>query len=420
MRKSLTTITTLALALGAASAQTTTTQTNTTQTTQTPATTTATPSQVVTFTDVPAGHWAKDAVDLLVQRGLIQGYPDGTFRGNQNITRYEAALIFFRLLQSGSLSSSTLSQSDLATITAGMQEVATELAAISTRVTDLERLNAEQQARIAALEERINALGAAGTAGADTAALTARIDALETAIRNIPAGPQGPAGPAGPAGAAADTAALEARIAALEARANQTGTGTTTGGTTTIVTPPTTVVIGETPTGTTNGATRGDLYAGVYVGASSAGGSPCFVPNSDGRAVNYCASFGGMVGTTSLVGPFGARVSADYKPGRNAISADVNATVGLNTGTNIQPYAGLGLGLTSSTSRANANTNATDTYVNALVGVDFQVTNSIAAFVEGNGRYYLSNNGAGAVQGSTDVNDRGFVPAVRAGLKFYF
>ncbi|WP_104990172.1 S-layer homology domain-containing protein [Deinococcus sp. NW-56] len=412
MRKSLTIASTLALALGAASAQTNTTTT----------TTTTTPTQVVTFTDVPAGHWAKDAVDLLVQRGLIQGYPDGTFRGNQNITRYEAALIFFRLLQSGSLSNSTLSQSDLATITAGMQEVATELAAISTRVTDLERLNAEQQARIAALEERINALGTAGTAGADTAALTARIDALETAIRNIPAGPQGPAGPAGPAGAAADTAALEARIAALEARATQTGT--TTGGTTTIVTPPTTVVIGETPTGTTNGVTRGDLYAGVYVGASSAGANnPCYIPNSDGRAVNYCASFGGMVGTTSLVGPFGARVSADYKPGRNALSADVNATIGLNTGTNIQPYAGVGLGLTSSTGRttATANTNVTDTYVNALVGVDFQVTNSIAAFVEGNGRYYLSSKGAGSVQNTNTATDqRGFVPAVRAGLKFYF
>ncbi|WP_027461147.1 S-layer homology domain-containing protein [Deinococcus murrayi] len=411
MRKSLMFASTLALAVGAASAQTSTTTTTTT-------------SQVVNFTDVPAGHWAKDAVDLLVQRGLIQGYPDGTFRGNQNITRYEAALIFYRLLQSGALSNATLSQSDLATITAGMQEVATELAAISTRVTDLERLSAEQQARIAALEERINALGTAGTAGADVAALTARIDALETAIRNIPAGPQGPqgpAGPAGPAGAAANTTALEARIAALEARLNQTNqTVPSTGGTTTIVTPPTTVVIGETPSGAANGVTRGDLYAGISVGASSAGNGPCYLPRAGGRAVNYCASFGGMVGTTSLVGPFGARVSADYKPGRNALSADVNATVGLNTGTNIQPYAGVGLGLTSSTSRANTNTNTTDTYVNALVGVDFQVTNSIAAFVEGNGRYYLSNKGTGALEGTTNPNDRGFAPAVRAGLKFYF
>ncbi|GAA5511504.1 hypothetical protein Dcar01_00215 [Deinococcus carri] len=423
MHKSLMIASTLALSLGVASAQTTTPTPVTPTTapaTTTPATTTTAATQVTTFTDVPAGHWAKDAVDVITQRGLIQGFPDGTFRGNENLTRYQAALIFYRLLQTGALSSGSLSQTDLATITRGMQEVSTELAAISTRVTDLERLSADQQARITALEERITALGT-GAAGADVTALTARIDALEAAVRNIPAGPQGPAGPAGPAGAAANTAALEQRIAALEQRATTTGTTTTTTGTVTTDTTPTTVVIDNTTnTNVANGVTRGNLYAGVNVGASSAGNTTCTL-GSGGRAVNYCASFGGMIGSTQIVGPLGARIAADYKPGRNAISADVNATFGLNTGSNIQPYVGVGLGLTSSTNRApNTTNNVTDTYVNGLVGVDFQVTNSIAAFVEGNGRYYLSNKGTGALTNSTTATDRGFVPAVKAGLKFYF
>lgn len=407
MRKSLIIASTLALSLGAASAQTTPATPATPTAPAAPATTTsAVPAQVVTFTDVPAGHWAKDAVDVIVQRGLIQGYPDGTFRGNQNLTRYEAALIFYRLLQSGAIGSSTLSQTDLATITRGMQEVSTELAAISTRVTDLERLSAEQQARIAALEERINALGTTGTAGADTAALTARIDALEAAIRNIPAGPQGPAGPAGPQGPAgpAGTAAVV------------TPPATDTTGTVTTTPAPTTVIIGDVAPATDSA--RGNLYAGVSVGATSGN---CFVPNSNGREVSFCASFGGMVGSTSVVGPFGARVSAEYQPGFNAISADVNATYNFDTGSNIQPYAGLGLGLTSSDSRAqNTNTNTTDTYVNGLIGADFQITNSISAFVEGSGRYYLSNKGTGALQNTADTGARGFVPAVKAGLKFYF
>lgn len=417
MHKSLIIASTLALSLGAASAQTATPTTPAAPATATPTAAPAASSQVVTFTDVPAGHWAKDAVDIITQRGLIQGFPDGTFRGNENLTRYQAALIFYRLLQTGALSNGNLSQTDLATITRGMQEVSTELAAISSRVSDLEKLTADQQARITALEERINAAGT-GAAGADVTALTARIDALEAAVRNIPAGPQGPAGPAG---AAADTAALEARIAALEQRATTPAPApsTTTTGTVTTETPPTTVVIGDTAPAT-NGAARGNLYAGVSIGASSAPqGKPCYVPNSNGKPVNYCASFGGMVGSTQLIGPFGARVAADYKPGNNAISADVNAMYHLNTGTNFQPYAGVGLGLTSSASRSSANTNATDTYVNALVGVDFQVTNSIAAFVEGNGRYYLSNKGTGALN-TTGATDKGFAPAVKAGLKFYF
>jgi hypothetical protein len=43
------------------------------------------------FSDVPAGHWAYDAVTQLAADGVIEGYGDGTFRGDQSITRYEMA-----------------------------------------------------------------------------------------------------------------------------------------------------------------------------------------------------------------------------------------------------------------------------------------------------------------------------------------
>ncbi|WP_019008115.1 S-layer homology domain-containing protein [Deinococcus aquatilis] len=425
----------LALGLGMASAQTDTTTPADPATTPAPATTApattaapaATPAaQVVQFTDVPAGHWAKDAVDLIVQRGLIQGFPDGTFRGNESLTRYQAALVFYRLLQSGQLSNSSLSSTDLATITAGMQEVSTELAAISTRVTDLEALTTEQQARITALEGRIDALGtpAANAAGTDTAALTARIDALEAAIRNIPAGPAGATGPAGPAGAAADTAALAARIAALEARATtadtSTGTVTTTPSTTTPVTPPTTVVIGNTDT-VVDAVRSTNLYAGVSVGAQNTqSGDPCYLLNSSGRAVNFCLSGGAMVGANNVIGPVGVRLSADYVPGKNGFNADINATYSLNNGSNITPYVGAGLGLTSSRTRLSATTNASDIYANALAGVDFRVTDSITAFVEADGRYYLSNKGAGTGLASTATDARGFGGSIKTGLKFFF
>ena len=52
------------------------------------------------FSDVPAGHWASEYVKTLAAEGLIEGYGDGTFRGDRNITRYETAMILAKALQS--------------------------------------------------------------------------------------------------------------------------------------------------------------------------------------------------------------------------------------------------------------------------------------------------------------------------------
>ena len=43
------------------------------------------------FTDVPADHWAYDAVKELAADGVIEGYGDNSFQGDKNITRYEMA-----------------------------------------------------------------------------------------------------------------------------------------------------------------------------------------------------------------------------------------------------------------------------------------------------------------------------------------
>ena len=55
------------------------------------------------FSDIPAGHWATQAVEAIAADGLITGYQDGTFQGARTLTRYEAATIFYRLLQSNKL-----------------------------------------------------------------------------------------------------------------------------------------------------------------------------------------------------------------------------------------------------------------------------------------------------------------------------
>ena len=53
------------------------------------------------FPDVASNHWAYEAVSDLSRRGLIEGYPDGTFGGDRLLTRYEFAQIVYRALQNG-------------------------------------------------------------------------------------------------------------------------------------------------------------------------------------------------------------------------------------------------------------------------------------------------------------------------------
>ncbi|MEK5067172.1 CAP and S-layer homology domain-containing protein [Sporosarcina sp. FSL K6-1508] len=55
---------------------------------------TATPAaQAASFTDVPPAHWANKAIDNISKRGLINGYPDGTYRLNEPVTRAQAAKV---------------------------------------------------------------------------------------------------------------------------------------------------------------------------------------------------------------------------------------------------------------------------------------------------------------------------------------
>ena len=55
----------------------------------------------VNFPDVPKDHWAYSYVKSLADRGLLEGYPDGEFKGERTMTRYEFAAIIYRALQNG-------------------------------------------------------------------------------------------------------------------------------------------------------------------------------------------------------------------------------------------------------------------------------------------------------------------------------
>jgi hypothetical protein len=145
------------------------------------------------FSDVPAGHWAKEAVEALAAKGIIAGFPDGTFRGNETLTRYQAALIIYRLLQQieeelkakgESPTMEAMSSEDLEALKNAIQELAAELAALGVRVSALED-SAATKDDIARLEAMIEELKAQPMPevepGMDQAALQDLLDRVEAA-----------------------------------------------------------------------------------------------------------------------------------------------------------------------------------------------------------------------------------------------
>ena len=86
------------------------------------------------FSDVPADHWAYDAVSQLAADGVIEGYGDTTFRGNQNITRYEMAQMVAK-----AMAKSDVSAADKALIDKLVAEFSDELNNLGVRVANLER-----------------------------------------------------------------------------------------------------------------------------------------------------------------------------------------------------------------------------------------------------------------------------------------
>jgi len=90
------------------------------------------------FADVPADHWAYDAVSELTSKGVVNGFPDGTFRGNQNMTRYEMAQIVAKAMAKVNTPGVATSSTDKAMVDKLAAEFKDELANLGVRVDELE------------------------------------------------------------------------------------------------------------------------------------------------------------------------------------------------------------------------------------------------------------------------------------------
>ena len=108
------------------------------------------------FSDVPANHWAYQAIQSLAADGLVEGYPDGKFKGDRPMTRYEMAVLVARVIAKVQASIPTdyatksdlnalskkvdtlASKADLAKLQKLVDAFKDELDALGVRVTNLE------------------------------------------------------------------------------------------------------------------------------------------------------------------------------------------------------------------------------------------------------------------------------------------
>lgn len=133
----------------------------------------------VQYVDVPAGHWAAEAIAQLTELGIITGYPDGTFGGTRPLNRYEVAVIAVRILN---YVDAVVAANEMGMSPEGaedMQQAALDMEMVAdfdTRISMLENaleqaasvaFVAQLEARVANLEAEVNAMTAQGT-GMDT------------------------------------------------------------------------------------------------------------------------------------------------------------------------------------------------------------------------------------------------------------
>lgn len=105
------------------------------------------------FPDVPDNHWAKDAVAALAAKGLVEGYPDGTFKGDRAASRWEVAMIVARLLAKMEQEHATFAtKAELDELRKLVDALREELQALGVRVQNLEENVARLDKRVTELE----------------------------------------------------------------------------------------------------------------------------------------------------------------------------------------------------------------------------------------------------------------------------
>jgi S-layer homology domain len=109
------------------------------------------------FPDVPANHWAYDAVTQLKADGYLQGYPDGDFKGQRPMTRWEMAVLTERIVTDIQAKMPQLSPSDIDAIRKLVAAFGPEIDQVKQQIAALQGHQVTQDQQIAALQQEADA-----------------------------------------------------------------------------------------------------------------------------------------------------------------------------------------------------------------------------------------------------------------------
>ncbi|AZO94268.1 S-layer homology domain-containing protein [Halocella sp. SP3-1] len=147
------------------------------------------------FADVPSSHWAYEAVNKLVASGILSGYPDGTFKGQNNLSRYEIAVVVARVLDQIEAEQAALADgiADADSLSVGQAQQVNEIVKAIVAKNTGEELSDEQANEVRSIVQaltfefrpELKEIGAAVDALAvDVDELDSRVSALEAQPRD--------------------------------------------------------------------------------------------------------------------------------------------------------------------------------------------------------------------------------------------
>ena len=325
-------------------------------------------AQSTDFPDVPEGSYAEDAVARLADLGIILGFPDGTFGGNESFTRYQAALVISRLLDyidENYAQAGAGSEEDIASLRNAVQEVSSDLDSLSSRVSSIEE--SAQAGGSEELQQQVEQLSA------ELESLRAQI---ESGALQGPEGPQGPPGPQGPAGEPGQAAEAPAQPAEVTPEQPEQVEAPSAGG-------------------------GGGLYFGL-------------------AGLNELSEeFGvrAVLGIDQIFGGIGLRATADYArqtpldEGTFAAIGHLTYTLG---GPSIRAYVGAGAGYQFSDLIQTTETEDA-LFISGLLGAEYALFGNLGIFVEGMVDYYLDDPEVAPADEYDDI-----YPTVAAGLNYRF
>ena len=347
-------------------------------------------AQSQAFPDIPAGHWASDAVARIADLGIVVGFPDGTFRGNESFTRYQAALVISRLLDvvDQQMASQMLSQDDLDSLRNAVQELGSTVDSLGNRVSALE----SSQQDMMTLQQQVDSLTA------ELEALRQQIASGELQGPQGPEGPQGPVGPQGPEGPQGPVGPQ-----GPEGPQGPQGPAGEAGESVEVLPPAPTPAPG--------------VLDEVVV---DRGRNPFYIGLGAFNELNDRIGVRLNVGVDRAIAGFGLRATADY--GRQSTISDGTITgIGYLTYTlgsgGLRGYVGAGAGYSYNLSNAiQANDGL---FAAGILGAELGLSSKFGVFAEAGVDYYFDDNASCEVTNTCgDYNYDQIYPTVSAGITF--